>query len=410
MRSSPRGHREGRDLHALRDEQLDPGRGIGRVGTEVHAEGLVGALLRLVDRGHELVVVEGPRGDDPQRAGVRRRRREARPRHPAHAGLHDRPVDAAEVTERGVERRSVSSSASRSDPGSRTSRSSRRSSSVGTRDSGDVGGDHERESRRRGDVVDRDAGVHGPEAHGVFLRLEVEDAEVGDDAPDLVVLRSPPGPRRRRGRSRCRRRSRRPRRTPAVSAAAPSSSSGCSRCCPAHPARRGAAPWASPTARCTRCSGCRDDRSASRPSSRGAGPTTRCRTSCRTAATLRRPSRRRPGRRRSGSGPPSCTASPSVYTRSGSNVSAARRAPSVGITPIGLARISPSPRQASAHATTQTSTRDTAVTRPPLPASARQRRGTRLQGHRHTSERNADHASASFAVAAYSRWKRSSRS
>src|SRR6266540_7059274 len=50
-------------------------------------------------------------------------------------------------------------------------------------------------------------------------------------------------------------------------------------------------------------------------------------------------------------------ASPSVYTRSGSNVSAASRAPSIGISPMGLARISPSPRHASAHATTQISAR-----------------------------------------------------
>jgi hypothetical protein len=51
----------------------------------------------------------------------------------------------------------------------------------------------------------------------------------------------------------------------------------------------------------------------------------------------------------------SIVASPSVSSRSGSNVSCASRAPSDGMTPIGLARIAPSPRQASAQATTQTS-------------------------------------------------------
>src|SRR5271169_245529 len=48
-------------------------------------------------------------------------------------------------------------------------------------------------------------------------------------------------------------------------------------------------------------------------------------------------------------------ASPSVSSRSGANVSRASRAPRDGITPIGLARIAPSPRHASAQATTQTS-------------------------------------------------------
>ena len=56
-----------------------------------------------------------------------------------------------------------------------------------------------------------------------------------------------------------------------------------------------------------------------------------------------------------GIGSPSCSASPSVMTRSGSNVSTASRAPIVGIVPIGLARTAPSPRHASAHATAHTS-------------------------------------------------------
>src|SRR5919197_9928 len=48
-------------------------------------------------------------------------------------------------------------------------------------------------------------------------------------------------------------------------------------------------------------------------------------------------------------------ASPSLTSRSGSNVALARRAAIVGMTPNALARISPSPRHASAQATTHTS-------------------------------------------------------
>jgi len=50
-------------------------------------------------------------------------------------------------------------------------------------------------------------------------------------------------------------------------------------------------------------------------------------------------------------------ASPSVSSKPGSNVSRASRAPRVGISPIGLARMAPSPRHASAQATTHTSAR-----------------------------------------------------
>src|SRR6266849_1951862 len=49
------------------------------------------------------------------------------------------------------------------------------------------------------------------------------------------------------------------------------------------------------------------------------------------------------------------SASPSVSSRPGSKVALASRAPIAGIRPIGLARISPSPRQASAQAIAHTS-------------------------------------------------------
>ena len=50
-------------------------------------------------------------------------------------------------------------------------------------------------------------------------------------------------------------------------------------------------------------------------------------------------------------------ASPSVRTRSGSNVRRARRAPKEGIVPKGLAITSPLPLNTSAHATAHTSAR-----------------------------------------------------
>src|ERR687898_3477529 len=55
------------------------------------------------------------------------------------------------------------------------------------------------------------------------------------------------------------------------------------------------------------------------------------------------------------------SASPSVITRSGSNDARASRPPIIGTLPIGLARISPSPRKASATATTQISARVASV-------------------------------------------------
>ncbi len=76
--------------------------------------------------------------------------------------------------------------------------------------------------------------------------------------------------------------------------------------------------------------------------------------------TCRRPAATRSNTARYGNqpstmSPSSSIASPSLSSRSGANVARASRAPSDGITPIGLARISPSPRQASAHAATHTS-------------------------------------------------------
>ncbi len=69
-------------------------------------------------------------------------------------------------------------------------------------------------------------------------------------------------------------------------------------------------------------------------------------------------------------------ASPSDSSRSGSNVALASRAPAVGIWPIGLAAISPSPRHASAQATMHTSAR--AALPPAVRAAGRHRRAVTL--------------------------------
>ncbi len=77
-----------------------------------------------------------------------------------------------------------------------------------------------------------------------------------------------------------------------------------------------------------------------------------------------------PGRVAMGGAPTMRAASPSVSTRSGAKVSLASRAPSAGTLPKGLAMISPSPRQASAQATTQDSARVTPGSVPaPVPVT-----------------------------------------
>ena len=65
------------------------------------------------------------------------------------------------------------------------------SSAVGAAGLGHVGVDGEREAGRRDHLVDGDAGVHAAQTHAVVGTLEVEDGEVGDDAPELVVLAHP---------------------------------------------------------------------------------------------------------------------------------------------------------------------------------------------------------------------------
>ena len=85
----------------------------------------------------------------------------------------------------------------------------------------------ELEAGGRDDLVDGDARVHRAQPHAVVGRLEVEHAEVGDDAAELVEARAPGRRARRRGRSRRRSRRRPARHEHAWSSGSGSSSASC---------------------------------------------------------------------------------------------------------------------------------------------------------------------------------------
>jgi len=99
----------------------------------------------------------------------------------------------------------------------------------------------------------------------------------------------------------------------------------------------------------------------------------------------------------------------------GFEVDTASRTAIIGIVPMGLARISPSSRHASAQATTQTSANnaddagDDDAGEPTLIRDPRLA-GIRPPERRTYRARNASHASGDSADAAYSRWNASSRS
>ena len=157
-------------------------------------------------------------GQDAEAAGVGGGRHQPGAGHPAHAGLHDgiaHPDQLAQLrcAAPGEARASPGATSSRPGPdggrapgsrrqllvphpsGSRTSRIRSSSSSVGA---GVVG------ARRSGTTSSKpvasttsstlDAGMDRAQPHGVVGRLEVEHAQVGDDPPDLVEARAPPGP------------------------------------------------------------------------------------------------------------------------------------------------------------------------------------------------------------------------
>ena len=128
---------EARDLHALVDEQLHAVVDIGRVGTEVHAEWARRARLDVGDRVLQLAEVHGGAGEDPERTRLRGGRHQARARHPAHAGLHDRHVDPEEIAQARVQAWVHQSGSSwRRSPVGSTCSITASSSSVGTRLSG----------------------------------------------------------------------------------------------------------------------------------------------------------------------------------------------------------------------------------------------------------------------------------
>ena len=94
-------------------------------------------------------------------------------------------------------------------------------------------------------------------------------------------------------------------------------------------------------------------------------------------------------------------ASPSVMARSGSKVARARRPPIIGMVPIGLARISPSPRKHSAMATTHTSARSTrpaSWSRHRALPSARSLAWYSASSRSSQSARNSAHASGDLAA------------
>ena len=98
-------------------------------------------------------------------------------------------------------------------------------------------------------------------------------------------------------------------------------------------------------------------------------------------------------------------ASPSVMHRSGSNVARASRPPIIGIVPMGLARISPSPRKHSATATTHTSARVTCTPVVSLVVAAHAAASCTLRRYSSSgmsthSARNSAHASGLLAEAA----------
>ncbi len=107
-----------------------------------------------------------------------------------------------------------------------------------------------------------------------------------------------------------------------------------------------------------------------------------------------------------GYGPAMSSASPSVITRSGSKLARARRPPIIGTLPIGLARISPSPRKHSAIATTQYSAR---VIRSPVAHRPTTFRYSAWSPQSRYFALHSAHASGVFALAAYDFWNSSSR-
>ena len=260
-------------------------------------------------------------------------------------------------------------------------------------------------------VVDGDAGVHRADPHRVVGRLEVEHAEVRHDAADLVERGPRSGPSCGGAVVADARHARRPaRRTPRRVVGHPVARRVVDRVARARRGRRAAAPSAWPSGPMhamfwlPKRSTCvapiitwrRPDHTMSNICRYGHPRLDDLRASAVDADRQRARDQ--------------LSASPSVMTRSGSKVSAARRPPIVGIVPIGLARISPSPRHASAHATTHTSARVGVARRSAHDATPITRLVVGFGDVDVLGPERRPTPRGSFAVAAYSVWNASSRS
>ena len=89
--------RRGREPHALVVHEVDDVRVAHERLGDVHAERLVGEVAHLGDLLAHLIELARRRLDDPERAGVRHRRRQLRARDVAHRRLDDRVLDAQQL-------------------------------------------------------------------------------------------------------------------------------------------------------------------------------------------------------------------------------------------------------------------------------------------------------------------------
>ena len=187
------------------DHELDALVHVGHVGAQVDAEGAVVRLrtsAMAAASSSRVMVAEARMPSPPASRGGGD---QAGPGHPAHAGLHQRVAHADPLAQRGVQRRvqrrsagagagvgagaQLRTSRSRSEPGSSTTRMSSSSSGVGRRVSATSSGTVSAKPVAATMSSTRDAGVVRAQAHGAVGRLEVEHAEVRDDAADVVEAR-----------------------------------------------------------------------------------------------------------------------------------------------------------------------------------------------------------------------------
>ena len=193
---------EARDLDALVDHQADPVVDVAGVGAEVDAERLVGALLDLGDRRRAARRSPSSRWRGCRGApALAVRRHEAGAGDPAHAGLHDRDVDADEIAQRRVQAGRDASrrgdlAVAEARPG-RGARSPPSSSACGRAGLGDVADDVSSKPVLATTSSTVTPGCTLTRRIAVVGRLEVEHGEVGDHPRQPVVLAHPGRQRRR---------------------------------------------------------------------------------------------------------------------------------------------------------------------------------------------------------------------